>query len=451
MIVWKRIFSMLSVVCVLLGSLAEAADRPPNVVLIISDDQAWTDYGFMGHKTIQTPRLDKLARESATFRRGYVPTALCRPSLATIITGLYPATHQITGNDPAPLPNVPRAALRRDPKYRELREQLIAKIDKLPTIPKLLAKRGYQSHQSGKWWEGNFRRGGFTAGMTHGDPMRGGRHGDMGLAIGRKGMKAVFDFIDSCGDKPFFVWYAPFLPHTPHTPPPRLLKKYQNSDRPLALAKYYAMCEWFDETCGALLDHIDDRGLREDTLVVYVTDNGWIQRTPATQVPPGWRTSFAPRSKQSPNEGGTRTPIMLRWPGKIKPADRSEVVSSIDLAPTILAAAGMKPPRELPGINLLEVCQGKPTGREAIFGESYAHDIADINDPSKSLLYRWCIRGRWKLILTYGGKVGRYKAVHVAGTKGPQLYDLRADPREETNLAGQKPQLAQRIDRFAKR
>jgi len=76
------------------------AAKPPNVVMIISDDQAWTDYGFMGHKLIETPNLDRLARESALFKRGYVPSSLCRPSLMTLATGLYPHQHKIVGNDP---------------------------------------------------------------------------------------------------------------------------------------------------------------------------------------------------------------------------------------------------------------------------------------------------------------------------------------------------------------
>ncbi len=91
------------VVAALFCRITVAAEAgPPNVVLIISDDQAWTDYGFMGHADIQTPHLDKLARESVLFRRGYVPTALCRPSLVTLLTGHYASTHGVTGNDPSP-------------------------------------------------------------------------------------------------------------------------------------------------------------------------------------------------------------------------------------------------------------------------------------------------------------------------------------------------------------
>ncbi|MFP6672077.1 MAG: sulfatase-like hydrolase/transferase, partial [Pirellulaceae bacterium] len=218
----------------------------PNVVLIISDDQSWTDYSFMKHPVIKTPSLDQLARQSATFTRGYVPIALCRPSLATMITGLYPHQHKISGNDPTKPAGKTRQQLAQDKGYAQQRAELISHIDKHITIPRLLKPAGYLSHQSGKWWEGSFQRGGFTHGMTRGFPKPGGRHGDDGLKIGREGMKPIFDFIDMSveEEKPFFVWYAPFLPHTPHNPPQRLLKKYQAAGRPVALAKYYAMCEW---------------------------------------------------------------------------------------------------------------------------------------------------------------------------------------------------------------
>jgi hypothetical protein len=90
--------------------------------------------------------------------------------------------------------------------------------------------------------------------MTHGMT-----NGDEGLKIGREGLKPIFDFIADAGDKPFFVWYAPFLPHTPHNPPKRLLDKYTEKTESKFIARYWAMCEWFDETCGQLLDHLDEK------------------------------------------------------------------------------------------------------------------------------------------------------------------------------------------------
>ncbi len=429
----RRHACCLIVACCLLNPASAA--QPPNIVLIISDDQAWTDYGFMGHDVIETPHLDKLARESTLFRRGYVPTALCRPSLATLLNGHYASTHGVTGNDPSP-----KYAPQNSELMRRRRAQLISFRDRFPTLPELLGKQGYLSHQSGKLWEGSFKNCGFTHGMTRGFPEPGGRHGDDGLKIGREGMQPIEEFIDHAiaAQQPFFVWYAPFLPHTPHTPPKRILDKYRSPDRPISIAKYYAMCDWFDQTCGNLLEMVDQKGQRDNTLVVYVTDNGWIQSPN--------KNGYAPRSKQTPYEAGIRTPIMFRWPGKVPAADRDEIVSSIDLVPTILAAAHSEPPQDLPGLNLLpHLTDGTPIERERIFGESFAHDIADLDNPEASLLFRWCIEGRWKLLLTYDGETNRYSSTHPRTERRPQLFDLLSDPTETTNLAAKQPEVVAKL------
>jgi uncharacterized sulfatase len=410
------------------------ADSPPNIVLLLSDDMAWTDYGFMGHPDIKTPNLDKLASEATLFPRGYVPTALCRPSLATLLTGHYASTHGITGNDPSP-----KYAPRDSELYKQRRAKLISFLDRFETVPETLGKLGYLSHQSGKLWEGSYQNAGFTHGMTRGFPEPGGRHGDDGLKIGREGLEPINDFLDLAveEEKPFFLWYAPFLPHTPHTPPKRLLDKYRDG-RPITIAKYYAMCEWMDETCGQLMDSLKQRGLDDNTLVVYLTDNGWIQNPKAR--------GYAPRSKQTPYEGGVRTPIFFWMPAKIPAARRDELVSSIDIVPTMLAAAGAEVPDELPGLNLLpNMTEPKPIEREVIFGEGFAHDVADIENPEASLLYRWCIEGKWKLILTYDGEVNRYKSTHPRTERGPQLFNLEKDPAETNNVAEQNPEVVARL------
>ena len=386
-----------------------AADtrRPPNVVMIISDDQAWTDFGFMGHEEIRTPHIDALAARSLVFERGYVPSSLCRPSLATMITGLYPHEHKITGNDP------PRG---------EPRDRMLRHIDAVATLPKLLASQGYVSLQTGKWWEGNCRCGGFTDGMTHGERARGGRHGDEGLKIGRETMQPIYDFIAERGQQPFFLWYAPFLPHRPHNPPDRLLRKYARDGKSLHVSKYEAMCEWFDESCGQLLSYLREQGLAQDTLVVFVVDNGWIQRSDAK--------GYAPRSKRSPYEGGVRTPIMLSWPGHIVPGRRADYASSVDLAPTILRACGVEPPASMSGVDLLS-----DGGREVVFGELFTHDVADLDRPTRGLQSRYVIRDGWKLISPQ------------AGSGAAELYDLSADPHERVDLAGERPQRAASLQR----
>ena len=417
-----------------LASHASAA-KPPNIVLIISDDQSWTDYSFMGHEAIETPNIDRLAKQSRLFKRGYVPSSLCCPSLASMITGLYPHQTKITGNEP-PMP----PGGRNSEQYRKQVQECVSFIDDQPTLPRLLAKRGYVSHQSGKWWQGHYLRGGFTHGMTHGDPKRGGRHGDVGLKIGREGMDEIFDFIEYAGDKPFFVWYAPFLPHTPHNPPKRLLDKYAKKTESKFIARYWAMCEWFDGTCGQLLDHLDEKKLADDTIVLYVTDNGWIQRADNGR--------YAPRSKRSQYDGVLRTPIMVRWPGKVKPEDRPELANSIDLAPTILKACGLAPTKAMQGIDLLD--DTALAKRKSTYGAIYLHNAVDIHKPSANLTYRWLINGDWKLILPHKENVTN-KAKHK-GTGEIELYNLAKDPHERSNLAkvrqGRTKRLAKQLNKL---
>ena len=394
--------------------------QPPNVVMIIGDDQGWTDFGFVGHEVIRTPHLDKLASESAVFPNGYVPTSLCRASLATLMTGLYAHQHRICCNDPPD--GVDRAAMH--PFIKEA-----------PALPRLLRRKRYASLQTGKFWEGHYSNAGFTIGMTEK-----GRHGDDGLVIGRQTMKPVFNFIDDCValQEPFFAWYAPMLPHEPHNPPQRLLDEYLAPGRPEKLAKYYAMCEWFDETCGDLLGFLDARGLRDNTLVVFVIDNGWIQETGPKRTTRGW---FAPKSKLSPYDGGLRTPVMLRWPGVTKAGRYDDLVSTTDIVPTILGAAGIDRPKEMPGLNLLDAAAGKgPLKRDAVFGEIFTHTAVDLERPSLSLTNRWVRRGDLKLI-----------TFEAAGErKPPELYDLRRDPFEKENLSAERPDdvtdLLQRLD-----
>jgi len=395
------------------------AAAPPNVVLIIGDDQGYTDFGFMGSKHVQTPRLDKLAAESLVFKRGYVTNSLCRPSLAAILTGLYPHQHGVTSNDPPGPKGANKNKPARGADFEKLRAEQTAHYAAHPNLATMLGERGYPSFQTGKWWEGDFKRGGFTHGMTTGQ-----RHGDAGLTIGRETMQPIYDFVDGAvkEQKPFFVWYAPLLPHTPHNPPERLLKKYLDKAPDEGTAKYWAMCEWCDETCGQLLDFLDDRKLRENTLVVYITDNGWIQGADNN------------RAKQSPFDFGHRTPITLRLPGKIEPGENNEFAMSIDLAPTILKVCGLKPTAEMQGVDLLDA--KAVAARKQIFGEIFTHNAVDLDVPASSLRYRWAREGNWKLIVP--AKQNEPDAV-------VQLYDVEADPEERKNLAAEHADVVARL------
>ncbi len=390
------------------GLESSADDSAPNILLIVSDDQGWTDFGFMGHPVIQTPNLDRLAKESAVFPNAYVPTSLCRASLATLLTGMYGHQHRICCNDPPD--GVDRRAMH-------------PFIQAAPALPRLLGKQGYVSLQTGKFWEGHFSNAGFTHGMTEK-----GRHGDDGLTIGRETLKPIDDFLANRDGKPFFVWYAPMLPHEPHNPPPRLLKKYTAEGRHPKLAAYYAMCEWFDETVGDVLKRLNDQGLRDNTVVMFTVDNGWIQETGEVRTTRGW---FAPKSKLSPYDGGLRFPLMIRWPDKIPPARHETLVSSIDVVPTLLEVARVKNPPRLPGLSLLQESRGQgKVDRDAVFGEIFVHTAKDIDRPALNLTHRWVRQGDWKLILFEEEETAR----------DPELFDLAHDPLEEKNLAPSQPQ-----------
>jgi uncharacterized sulfatase len=138
---------------------------------------------------------------------------------------------------------------------------------------------------------------------------------------------------------------------------------------------------------------------------------------------------------------------MFCWPGKIPAGDRGDqLCSSVDLVPTMLAAAGLKAPGTMPGLNLLPCLKsGEASPRQEVFGEGFAHDVANLDTPDDSLLYRWIVVGNWKLILTYDGVVGRYKSSHPRTEKRPQLYDLKADPHENQNLASENPEVVARL------
>ena len=391
----------------------------------------------MGHPHIETPHLDQLAREGLTFTRSYVVAPLCRPSLASLITGLHPHQHGIVGNDPTFVSQDKRWSKPWIAQRAALNEDLVRKIERVPTLPKRLAQKGYVSLQTGKWWEGAPSRGGFTEGMTHGDHTRGGRHGDAGLTIGRQGLAEITGFIDRAVDKkqPFYVWYAPFMPHTPHTPPKRLEDKYRTKAPTPAVARYWAMCEWFDETCGELLSYLDKKGLRDNTIIVYVCDNGWIQD-------PDKPNRYAPRSKRSPYEGGIRTPIMIRWPARLKPRfDTQTLVSSIDLMPTLLKACALQPTEAMQGVDLLD--PRTLANRTRVYAAAYEHDIVDIHHPAESLMHRVVINKTKKLILPNPARLPEAK---------PELYDLSADPHERNDLAAAEPetvkQLTQELDRW---
>lgn len=423
-----------------------AAERP-NVVMIISDDQTVTDFGFMGHRLVQTPHIDRLAKQSARYVNAYVPSSVCRPSLATLLTGLYPHQHGIHFNHPPP-GNGKLNRMASD-EYYATRTRAEVLIRSAPCLPRILTQHGYDCLQTGKYWEGHYRTAGFTHGMTVGraagvpgcwdKTLSDGvtvahGNGDIGLTIGRSTMGPLFDFIDQHDapqDRPFFIWYAPVLPHEPHNPPVQYIERYRGrAEVPRHFVEYYAACTWFDETVGQLIDYLEKKGLARNTLFVFVIDNGWTPSTAKHATYSGYRVDG--RSKRSPFESGLRTPILIRWDGEVQPATHEALCSSVDIVPSVLAAAGLSEERAgMPGVNLMPSARGQePLESRPVFGEIYPGDATSLTHPAGDIAYRWVRQAEWKLIVPYSHGDGRAWGGYL---KEAALFDVVADPSESKN------------------
>jgi arylsulfatase A len=457
-------FCVAAILVLVVSNHAQSA-KPPNVVLIISDDQTCTDFSFMGHKDVLTANLDRLAGQSARYVNGYVPSSVCRPSLVSILTGLYPHQHGVYFNHPPP----GFGALTKSPtigkaEFDAFREKAVSLIRSQPTLPRRLAAAGYRCLQTGKYWEGHWRNAGFTEGMTTAEPSPGAKNGnktlvngdvvahgngDHGLSIGRETMRPIYDFIDDCGDTPFFVWYAPFLPHTPHDSPQKYFDRYEaRTDVPKHRVPYYAAISQFDDTVGELVNFVENRGLAEDTIFVFVVDNGWEPDSARFRSATGeW--DHTKRSKRAPFDAGLRTPILIRWDGRAKSATHQAPVSSIDILPTLLAATGLaKDSDSFPGRNLWPSAIGENAldANRAVFGEIYPGDASSLGHPELDVAHRWIRKGNLKLITTH-----KHRATHSWGSylEGDALFDVASDPTESRNLIG-NPQFASDVGNLRK-
>ncbi|MEZ6052973.1 MAG: sulfatase-like hydrolase/transferase [Planctomycetaceae bacterium] len=421
--------------------------RPPNIVMIIADDQGYDDFGFMGNSQVSTPHLDRLAANSARYVNGYLPTSVCRPSLATLLTGLYPHQHGIHFNHPPPgFARLSRDESMTAEQFERLRERAMVFIKSVPTLPRLLAEHGYQCLQTGKHWEGHWRNAGFTRGMTTARPSAGSKYGnltlanmdvvahgngDHGLAIGRETMQPIEEFIDDCGDSPFLVWYAPFLPHTPHDSPEKFTRPFEgNSEIAEHLKPYYASIAQFDDTVGQLVTMIEQHGLADQTLFLFVSDNGWKpskDRAGSDYAPD-------PHAKRSPFDAGVRTPVLIRWDGQVTPATHDELISSVDVMPTLLDAVGIEwTDLSLPGISLLPSARGEQDldPQRAVFGEIYPGDASSLGHPSLDIAYRFVRQGELKLIVPHSHNG---ESPWRSYLKREALFNVVSDPVETQNL-----------------
>lgn len=443
-------FKCLLVILLSLACCKDAAGLEPtnhlNVVLILADDLAYGDLGFMGNEIVHTPNLDALAARSAVFPNGYVPMSVCRPSLATLLTGLYPHQHGIHFNHPPPGLATMRQMTAAE--YRQTRAATDYFIEQVATLPRILASHGYACLQTGKHWEGSFRTAGFTHGMTLGLPtnresqITGTRaqsngelvahgNGDAGLVIGRETMQPIKEFLDAhAGKQPVFLWYAPFLPHTPFDAPKSFSTLYDQRNVAPQLLPYYAEIARFDATVGKLMAELRSHDLVEDTLIIFLSDNGFRPNAANPQRADS-------RSKLSEFENGLRTPVLLHWPSQLEFGIHEELVSSVDLLPTVLDATGLShlASNRMQGRSLLSCARGDETWPDRpVFGAIYPNDASQLGRPADH------VRGKWM-------RQGDFKLVVPGPAKNPvklSLYDLSQDADEQRNLAHEERYARQR-------
>jgi arylsulfatase A-like enzyme len=397
-------------------------NRRPNIILVIGDDHGYRDFGFLGSDTAITPRLDALAAGGTVFTHGYSTASTCQPALRTLLTGL------------APLQFASRAA-------RSSRGgsagNVQASIRRIATLPRVLGANGYSSFQSGKYWEGTYADAGFDEGMLKVDTTEGWKQS---VRIGREGLDPVFDFIDRHRDGPFFVWLAPKLPHIPHDPPAEFVRPYFRGDLPADVVTYFGAVSWFDAVVGQLIDHLDRNGIREQTLVVYVSDNGWeeLTRTGPEPVARQVASMGGASGKMSLYDPGFRTPVIFDWQGRI-PQGRviNTLVSLADIFPTLLSFAGIESVPNRDGRDLRSVIDGSEILEpKALIGnmEVVRTDLRNGERVSK----------RW---LEPGGYFYRDETWHYIeySTRPAELYRIVDDPDEMHDLATQEPQLVARF------
>ncbi len=382
-----------------------AAEQRPNILLIVGDDHGWPYAGFMGDRVARTPHLDELARQGTLFTNVHNTASVCRPAMLAFLSGVTAQRWKAK-----------RARLVAALGRIRLREEIVH----YRTLPKELARVGYRSWQGGKHWEGTYAQAGFTDGTArerfkqHDDSDDGWGFGRDGREDGRA-LEPFTEFLDAVGERPFFAMAAPMLPHLPYVGDAELRAQFEAESRDSLTVGYYANLAVLDSLVGAMLAEIDRRGLRDRTLVIYVSDNGWRIGDDAVIF------SQRGRGKLSLYELGFRTPMILRWPGRIAPGDRrDDLVSTLDLFPTILDYAGAPQVPGRRGTSLRPLIEGREswTREKIVMRQQGAHDYSS----------GYVVRTRnWRYIGVDDGT--------------EQLYRIDADPFEENDLAAQHPKL----------
>ena len=405
----------------------------PNVIYLNADDLGVMDVGFMGSKLYHTPNLDRLANESMVFTDGYAPAANCAPSRAACFSGQWAVRTGVYTVGTSERGDAKDRMLIPTPNRMHLKDEVI-------TIAEEFKKAGYRTAQLGKWHLGedpttqgiDINVGGNTRGAP---PSYFSPYKNPNLKDGPKGeyltdrlTDEAITILEKFKDDPFFIYFPFYSIHTPLQGRPDLKKKYKNNKQ--VHADYAAMIECLDENVGRLMSALDELGLRDNTIVLFSSDNGGIRKL-SKQDP--WRAG-----KGSYYEGGIRVPITVRWPGVVEAGSTCSVpVTGLDFYPTFLDAIGASPSpgKVLDGRSILPLLTGKslfPKGRTLYWHfPIYLQNYAGEEDQSRDAKFRTrpgtvLRKGKWKL--------------HEYFEDGTLvLFDLENDPGETKNLAQEKP------------
>jgi arylsulfatase A-like enzyme len=434
-----RFFVSLCALCSLWPNSAGAAGKP-NVVLIVIDDLGQRDLACYGSKFYRTPNVDKLAADGLRFTDFYAACPVCSPTRASILTGEYPVRTGITDWIPG-RKDFPDQRLKQAPLRNELALEEV-------TIAEALKGRGYATGHIGKWHLGGKgfepQRQGFDvniAGDQTGSPrsyfapfenkqgkMPGLENAPAGEYLTDRLAAEAENFIEANKDKPFFLYLPHYAVHTPLRAKQEIIDKYKVKPRAGSQSNpvYAAMVESMDEAVGRVIKKLDDLKLSENTLVIFTSDNGGLA---TTEGGPTGATFNAPlrEGKGFLYEGGVRVPLIVKWPGKIKPGTvTDQVACSIDFYDTILEATGAKAESKRDGVSLLPVFRGEKLAERAIYWH-YPHYSNQGGKPGGAVR-----RGDYKLIEHY--EDGRR-----------ELFDVKRDISESRNLILEKPTIADEL------
>lgn len=411
----------------------------PNIVIINIDDLGWKDLNFMGSDFYETPNIDALSSKGMIFSNGYASAANCAPSRACMMTGQYTPRHGIytVGNS--------NRGESRDRKLLPTTNTEVLADDQV-TIADLLHLTGYKTCHIGKWHlSGDPKTHGFDVnigGAEYGNPSSYfSPYRNKALSDGPKGeyltdrlTNEAITFLKNVGNQPFFMNFATYAVHSPLQAKEEIIQKYKKKviGKGQKNAIYAAMIETLDQNIGRLIQSLKDEHKFDNTFIIFTSDNGGVYNT-SKQWP-------LRAGKGSYYEGGIRVPLFVVWPGKVKPRTICNVpVSNIDFLPTILQLANVEVPKNkiVDGESIVSLLTGKDSSLNRPLYWHFPVYLEDGNVESRDMLFR-----------TRPGSVirlGDWKLHEYFEDGGLELYNLKDDIGEKTNLVNKHPEMAKKL------